>query len=117
MLPRPLRLRKSRDFRQVYRQGRSWAHPAAVLYAQRQPPPAKRFGVSASKKLGGAVQRNRIRRRLMAICRQFEPCVPPGIDLVFVARPAALGMKPPELQAAIETLLRRAGAWTEPPPS
>ena len=117
MLPRPLRLRKSSDFRAVYRQGRSWAHPAAVLYAQRQPVPAKRFGVSASRKLGGAVQRNRIRRRLLAICRQLEPRVTPGIDLVFVARPAAIGMEPPELQAAVETLLRRAGAWTEPPPS
>jgi ribonuclease P protein component len=117
MLPRPLRLRKSHNFRQVYRQGRSWAHPAAVLYAQRQAGPGKRFGVSASRKLGGAVQRNRIRRRLMAICQQLEPRVPPGMDLVLVARPEALQMTPPELQAAVETLLRRAGAWTEATPS
>ena len=47
---------------------------------------------------------------------ELERIEPKCHDLLRPLR-VRLGMKPPELQAAIETLLRRAGAWTEPPPS
>jgi ribonuclease P protein component len=114
MLPREGRLRSNRAFRQLYREGRSWAHPAAVLYTKPQDPPARQIGVSASRKLGNAVVRNRIRRRVMAVCRQLAPHVRPGIHLAFIVRAPALAMSPLELRAGLETLLRRAGALVEP---
>jgi ribonuclease P protein component len=114
MLSRQHRLRSAGDFRRVYQQGRSRGHPAAVLYVLRQPAPAHRIGISASRRLGGAVARNRIRRRFRALCRQLEPWIMPGVDLVFVIRPAALAMKPDELYAALENLLQRSGVWRDP---
>src|SRR5437763_17019873 len=101
MLARQNRLRSSRSFRTVYEQGRSWAHPAAVLYTLPQSPPLKEIGVTASKKLGGAVVRNRARRRLKAICRQWEPWIPPGVRMVLVARPPAVTLSPPALTEAL----------------
>src|SRR5438105_3835886 len=115
MLRRQHRLRKRRAFRRLFEEGRSWAEPAAVLHTLPQPAPEKRIAVSASRKLGGAVQRNRMRRRFAALCRQFEPWVRHGVHMVFVPRAAAAALEPRELAAAIERLLRRAGAWSDAP--
>jgi ribonuclease P protein component len=110
MLAREHRLRGAAAFRRIYREGRSWAHPAAVLYTFPQPAPAKQFAVVTSRKLGGAVRRNRIRRRLMAACRQLEAQVRPGLHAVIIARAPAATLPPIQLRAALAELLGRAGA-------
>ncbi len=110
MLPRQNRLRDSRAFRVVYTRGRSWAHPLAVLHTSPQLPPEKRIGVTASRKFGPAVARNRIRRRLKAILRGFEPRIHTGVHLALVARQPAADASSFELAAAVESLLLRAGA-------
>ena len=89
MLPKHLRLRERRDFKRVYARGQTVALPSLVLYWRKSGGPGARIGFSVSKKLGGAVERNRLKRRCRAIARELLPHCPRGCDLIFVARPAA----------------------------
>lgn len=69
---------------------------------------AARFGFTVTKKLGGAVVRNRIRRRLKAAVRAVqEGRAQPGHDYVVVARPAAFDRSFPELKKDLERALHR----------
>lgn len=69
-----------------------------------------RFGFTVSKRCGGAVRRNRIRRRLKEALRLIDPLpARPGYDYVIVARPEALGMAFSDLQAGLLRALGKAG--------
>jgi|TARA_B100001964_G_scaffold173112_1_gene190675 ribonuclease P protein component len=68
-----------------------------------------RIGFVASKSVGGAVQRNRAKRRLRAELRAQSARLDPGWDLVFVARRPILNCSMPTLSAAVTELLSRAG--------
>lgn len=79
-------LKMNYDFRRAYRKGRSAAEPCLVLYARRNNSAVNRVGYTVSKKLGCAVVRNRVRRRLREIYRLNERRFCPGYDIVAVAR-------------------------------
>jgi len=113
MLPRDQRLRAREDFQRVYRSGRGWAHPLMVLHVV-QRPAGKRAGFSISKKVGNAVVRNRLRRRLREIVRSHVPGWKEGLDAVFVARPDAAAAPFEELAAVVAELARRARLVREP---
>src|SRR2546421_12839301 len=84
------RLTRSADFERVYRQGRSIANRHLVLYAfGNQTGPETRLGLSVSRKVGGAVQRNLLKRLLREAFARIEPELERGHDLVVVARPPA----------------------------
>jgi ribonuclease P protein component len=81
------RLSRSRDFDAVYRHGRSASTRYLVLYwFPREDGGESRLGLAVPRKAGGAVARNRIRRRLREIWRALET-VPEGNDYVLVVRP------------------------------
>ena len=67
-----------------------------------------RFGVVAGKKVGGAVQRNRVRRLIREALRQRLPSVRRGAHAVWVARPAAARASYAEVEQAISSLMDRA---------
>ncbi|MBX9717406.1 MAG: ribonuclease P protein component, partial [Microbacteriaceae bacterium] len=67
MLPRAHRVVRGDDFRRAVRQGRRSSTPHAVLYRLTGEPEGPRIGVVVSKQVGGAVVRNRVRRRIQAI--------------------------------------------------
>lgn len=113
MLPRDLRLRSNSDFQRVYRSGRSWAHPLLVLHVLPRPEGC-RIGISTSKKLGKAVQRNRVRRRIREIVRAELPGWKPGFDAVIAARAPASEAEFSELRDALQELARRARLNREP---
>ena len=81
-------LSRSRDFDAVYRHGRSVSSRFLVLYwfprGDDGPP---RLGLAVPRKIGGAVVRNRIKRRLREAWRELLPQVEPGRDYVVIARP------------------------------
>ena len=88
---RPLgRLKRRPDFLRVAAANRKAAMPGVLLQAAPQPPgtpEALRLGLTASKKVGNAVTRNRARRRLREAARQVLPAeAKPGHDIVLVAR-------------------------------
>ena len=81
-----LPLKMNYDFRRAYRKGRSAAEPCLVVYARRNNSPGSRVGFTVSKKLGCAVVRNKVRRRLREIYRLNEHSLRAGFDIVVVAR-------------------------------
>jgi ribonuclease P protein component len=81
------RLSRSRDFDAVYRQGRSVSSRFLVLYWFPHEDPAKpRFGFSVPKAVGGAVERNRIKRQLREVWQARLDRVPAGNDYVLIVR-------------------------------
>ena len=108
MLPESQRLRNRRDFRLVYSRGRSFVNPMLVLYARPTGQGPVRVGFSISKKVGGAVDRNRIKRRLRVIMRAHAAKLRPGHDVVLVGRTRLKDATFREIQATVQELLRRA---------
>jgi ribonuclease P protein component len=87
------RLSRSAEFDRVFRQGRSHANRVLVLYgfprADENPPAPPRLGLSVSRRVGGAVDRNRVKRLLREAFEQESARLPGGLDVVIVARPEA----------------------------
>ena len=79
-------LKKNHEFRKLYSKGKSAVSHCAVVYCRRNGRSGNRIGITVSAKIGGAVQRNRIRRRLKEIYRLNEEKLAPGHDIVIVAR-------------------------------
>ncbi len=92
MPPKRRRLSRSAEFERVYRQGRSKANRYLVLYVfpraeTTDDEDGPRLGLSVSRKIGGAVERNRVKRCLREAFWTEAERLPPGSDYVAVARP------------------------------
>jgi ribonuclease P protein component len=108
------RLTRSADFERVYRQGRSHGNRYLVLYAfPRSGDGEPRLGVSVSRKVGGAVDRNRVKRLLREAFGACADTLPEGHDVVVVARPDARELAEREglagMQTALAELVEKAG--------
>lgn len=79
-------LKLNHEFRRLYAKGRSAVSPTLVIYMRRTKRSVNRVGFTVTTKLGKAVTRNKIRRRLREIYRLNEHRLSAGLDLVIVAR-------------------------------
>lgn len=92
-------LKDSAVFSKIYRKGLRSAGAGAVVYFMPNRRPFNRFGITAGKKIGGAVERNRAKRILRAAYRKNEIELPIGYDIVAVARGDILKLKSTELDS------------------
>lgn len=99
-------LRRAADFRRVYERRRSASDPLLLVYACENDLPYLRLGLSVSRKVGGAVQRNRLRRLYREAFRLTRHEMPIGFDLIVIPRRP----EPPtleQLQQALPRLVRQ----------
>lgn len=117
-MQRHYRLRANADFQRVRRVGKSVANSWLVLIQAPSPTGQSRFGFAVGKKLGGAVERNKIKRRLREHLRLHlqEGHLRPGVDVVIIARSAASSADYETLGGALDQLLGRAGLWKKEAP-
>jgi ribonuclease P protein component len=109
---REQRLRRRKDFAAAYRKGRVYGNHLLVLRVLPNDSETTRFGFVAGKVVGGAVIRNRVKRRLRAICDGIETA--PGLDIVLGARKTAAAAEFGALRTAVTGLMRRAEAVAKP---
>ena len=115
MLPAPERLRTNDQFQRVYKRGESFVEGLVVLYLLRLPDePVRHAGFSVSKKLGNAVVRNHVKRRLRESYHLLLPQLPRGYEAIFVARRGAAGADFAALDQAVRKVLTRAGLLQDP---
>jgi ribonuclease P protein component len=107
-MEKKFRLRSGADFRKTRQQGHSWVHPLMVLYVFPNSLEHSRFGFSVNRRLGRAVVRNRIKRRMREAARRWKDEIKDGWDLVFVARSPISEATFHSIKHAMEILLRRA---------
>lgn len=79
-------LKENKDFRRLYYRGKSSACDNLVTYCQKNRANGCRVGITTSKKIGNAVERNRSRRVIRAAFAELEPKINGNYDFVFVAR-------------------------------
>jgi ribonuclease P protein component len=105
------RLRAAADFQRVRREGANWAHPLLVLAALPNGLEHGRFGFVVGRRIGKAVERNRIKRRIRegVRVRVQQGEIVAGWDMVFIARQPIRDASFQQVDQAIGLLLRRAG--------
>ena len=102
-------LQDNAAFRRLYYKGKSAGNRYLVIYCARNRLEVTRVGLTVSTKLGHAVVRNRVRRRLREIVRHNASCLPSGYDIVIVARTAAVEAEFAALEKSFRTLTGRLG--------
>ncbi len=112
---KPQTLRNSRQYRRVYDQGRRYTTPFFSAFVLRTGDHEKRFGITVTKKLGGAVERNRCKRRLREIIRKYHSRVlsqaqaanTAGFDLVINAKSNILSADFKQIEDAFLKMMSR----------
>lgn len=99
-------IKKNRDYRRIYRQGKSVADRNLVLFLMANNLETCRFGFTASKKIGNAVKRNRVRRLFKEACRLNLEKFKNGFDYVLMARYAVVGVKYQQVEESLLKLLK-----------
>jgi ribonuclease P protein component len=118
-MERRLRLRADADFRRVRAGGRSWRDRLLTLIVLPNDQGRNRYGFVVSKRVGKAVTRNLVKRRLREILRQLDAAgrIAQGLDCLFIVRPDVADATFAEVQASVVALLTRARiARPAPPP-
>ncbi len=112
-LPKQARLRRTADYRKVYAEGRRRNLGVLVAFARATGVQPSRVGLTVSRAFGGAVERNRVKRRLREAVRRHRADLGPGWDIVFHPRTQAKAAKFADLEATVRSFFL-ACAQSEP---
>jgi ribonuclease P protein component len=107
-------LSRPKDFRALQGDGTVRSHPLLVARFLRTDLETTRIGLSTGRRLGGAVVRNRVRRRLREVLRAMAPSFQVGWDVLFIARPAIVAASHDEITEEVRRLLQRGGVLGGP---
>jgi len=116
-LSKVVTINKNVDFRRVYARGKTVASPVMVSYCLKNRTGVCRIGITTSKKIGGAIERNRCRRIIKEAYRHLEPLCGGGWDIVFVARFKTLRVKSTDIESVMLEHLKSYGVIKDDPMS
>ena len=101
-------LKKDSDFRKVYKHGKSFANRYLVMYILNNKSENSRIGISVSKKVGKAIIRNKVRRRIKEAYRvNIDENVKYGYDIVFIARVAIKDAEYKDIEKSMKHLVKK----------
>jgi ribonuclease P protein component len=100
-------LKKNHEFRRLYNKGKSAVSPYFAIYCRKTGRAYSRLGITTGVKLGNAVKRNRVRRRIRELYRTHEAQLLPGYDIVVVARTRAIFGRYADLERSFVQLMKK----------
>jgi len=104
------RIKKDKEFQQVFKNRKSFANRQFIVYIYRKEQQLEfRVGLSVSKKVGNAVVRNKLKRRIKEVNRMYLPNLKKGYDLIFIPKKNAVDLSFAELESAIKHIYRISG--------
>lgn len=108
-------LKKNRDFRRLYAKGRCKVGPLLAVYARKNGAGENRLGITVGTKVGCAVERNRVKRRIREAYRLSEKNgnIGIGYDIVVVARARAKSARFEKIEEGLKEALGGLGVWKE----
>ena len=112
-MKRTVTLKENCDFRRLYGKGKSFQSPALVSYVMKNRAGICRVGITTSKKIGNAVERNRARRVIRVAYNNLENKINGNYDIVFVARSKTKYIKSTDLTKVMFFQLKQAGVIDE----
>ena len=107
-MQRPLRLSHSLDFERARLKGKTWRQRWVHLNSVPNGLAHNRYGFIVSKRVGGAVMRNRVKRQLRSALRTLHPTLAVGHDLIWIARNEIVGQPYSDIMDAVRELCRTA---------
>lgn len=118
MLSPRYRLKNKFDFQKAYKYGQSRANSYLVIYVfsrgkDRSSLAGPRIGFSVSKRLGCAVIRNKIKRRMRAAIKPYLQLIPSHVDIIFIARKKIKGIPFSDVEKSMDMLLKKTGVIKE----
>ena len=113
-MKKTISIKRNNDFIRLYRRGKSDVAGVLVTYCSRNRRGMNRIGITATKKVGGAVQRNRAKRVIRAAYTALEQELPQGWDFIFVARSRTAHCR---MQSVEEAMRQQILGLTAPKPS
>lgn len=105
-MEKKFRLRKNMEFKKVYSTGKNFWNRNLVLYVRKNNLEETRLGITITKKIGNAVTRNRIRRRIKEIYRLNIHRIKDGYDLIFIPKKNVIDISYKELESALIHILK-----------
>lgn len=102
-------LKQNHEFRRLYNKGKSAVSPYFAIYCRKTGRPVSRLGITTGVKLGNAVKRNFVRRRIRELYRTNEDRFYTGFDIVIVARTRAIYGRYAELERSFLQQMRKLG--------
>ena len=102
-------LKSNSDFRRLYNRGKAVTDPALVVYYSKNRAGICRIGITTSKKIGNAVERNRSRRVIREAFRHICPSINPCYDIVLVARSKTKYLKSTRIEEVLKEIFRNEG--------
>lgn len=101
------------QFRRLYKKGKSYVTPTMVVYAIKNNQGENRLGITAGKKVGGAVERNRAKRRIRELFRVSQGNLQKGYDFCIVARGFTVNAPHGKVVQDFRTSVKKLGVWKD----
>ena len=102
------RVKKEKEFQKVFQTGQSFANRKFVVYVLPKDQPHFRVGISVGKKIGNAVARNAVKRKIRASIFDMKDMINPNLDFIVIARPSVSNLSSQEVYSNLLHVLKLA---------